>query len=64
MISKQKQHNIQVISDLKMREILQDKKIIPYGEELNEEFVDFLSLNDDFDTIIMLNKFRRSLIDM
>jgi len=47
-----------------MREILQDKKIIPYGEELNEEFVDFLSLNDDFDTIIMLNKFRRSLIDM
>jgi len=64
VISKQKQHNIQVISDLKMREILQDKKIIPYGEELNEEFVDFLSLNDDFDTIIMLNKFRRSLIDM
>ena len=37
---------------IKLRGILRDYKIIPFGEELNEDFIDFLSVNEDYSDLI------------
>lgn len=64
VVSKDKQHKIQVISSMKLRNRLRDIGVIPFGEELIDEFIDFLALNDEFEDLIMFNKLARSLKDV
>jgi hypothetical protein len=64
VVSKEKQHKIQVISSKTLRNKLREIGIIPFGEDLNDDFIDFLVLNDEFEDLIMLNKLTRSLKDI
>ena len=52
---------VSIIHADKLRNILRQLKIIPYGEDLNEEFSEFLSLNDNFSNLIVINKLKWSI---
>ena len=64
VISREKLHQIQVISEQKLRDVLREIEVIRFGEDLDEEFTDFLSLNDEFSDLIMVSKLKRSLKDI
>ena len=57
----QNSRKVSIIHEDKFRNILRQLKIIPYGIDLNEEFSEFLSLNDNFCHLIMINKLKISI---
>ena len=54
----QNNHQVDIIQSIKLRDILRNYKIIPFGEDLNEDFTNFISLSDDFWELIFINKFK------
>ena len=62
IVSKSKNHQVSIIHVNKLRDILRNAGIIPFGEDILEEFQEFLSLNDEFDELIMINKFKKSTV--
>uniref|UniRef100_A0A7S3IZZ3 Uncharacterized protein n=1 Tax=Euplotes harpa TaxID=151035 RepID=A0A7S3IZZ3_9SPIT len=58
IVSKTKEHWIETVHRDKMRDVLRSKAIIRYGEELNDNFVEFLQVSPDHDEIIMASKFK------
>ena len=58
IISKTKEHKIETITANKLREVLREKQIIDYGEDLDENFVEFLEVNPKYENIIMISKLK------
>lgn len=46
---------------IKLRDLLRNYGIIPFGEDLDEDFQDFLSLNDEFEDILLISKLKKSI---
>ena len=59
VISKNKEHLIQVIQIVKFQDIMRSKDIIKSGEEFTEKFIDLVQLNDDHDDVIVINKLHK-----
>ena len=61
VISKTKTHNIEVIHVDHFRDLLRKISIVPFGEELDDDFKEFLELNEEYDHLIMVKKLKKSL---
>ena len=64
VISKDKVHNIEVVNTIQFRDFLRKIGIINFGEELDEEFCDFIVINEEFDHLIMMKKLKKALKDI
>jgi hypothetical protein len=64
VVGKEKRDNIQVIEATKMRDILRNKDIIGYGEDLNDNFAEFLEVSPEYSNIIMVRKLKKALKDI
>lgn len=45
----------------KFRDVLRSSKIIPFGQDLDEDFQEFLSLNDEFENILLISKIKKAI---
>ncbi|CAI2373541.1 unnamed protein product [Moneuplotes crassus] len=64
VVSPSKTEKIGVIDHLKLREVLREKCIIPYGEDLDEEFQTLLCLSSNREDLIMIRKMRKIIADI
>lgn len=61
VVSKTKEHIIQTISAEKFKDILKSKNILEAGEELDENFVEFVQVSKEHDDIIMVSKLQKAV---
>lgn len=61
VVGKDKQDTIETIQALKLRDILRDKDIINYGEELDDNFIEFLEVSPQYNDIIMIRKLKKAI---
>jgi len=64
VISPSRSEKISVIDHLKFRGILREKGIIPYGEDLDEDFQNLLWLSASREDLLMLRKIKKILNDI
>lgn len=64
VVSKNKEDKIQIIQSIKLRDVLRSKDIIKYGEDLDDNFKEFLGVSHDHEDIIMIRKFKRAMKDI
>lgn len=64
VVSQIKTEKVAVINYLKFREALSDWSIIPYGEDLDEEFQIFLSLSASREDLVMIRKLKKWIVDI
>lgn len=64
VVSQIKTEKVAVINYLKFREALSDWSIIPYGEDLDEEFQIFLSLSASREDLVMVRKLKKWIVDI
>lgn len=64
VVSPIKTEKVAVINYIKLRNILREKGIIPYGEDMDEDFQLLLSLSSNREDLIMLRKFKKCLKDI
>lgn len=64
VVSKTKQDKIETIQAAKLRDVLRSKDIIQYGEDLDDNFIEFLELSPEFNKIIMIRKLKKAIKDI
>jgi len=64
VVGKDKSDTIQVIQALKLRDVLRSKDIINYGDDLNENFTEFLEVSPEYSDIIMIRKLKKAIRDI
>lgn len=64
VVSKTKQDKIETIQAVKLRDVLRSKDIIQYGEDLDENFIEFLELSPEYNDIIMIRKLKKAIKDI
>mmetsp|Transcript_14720 Transcript_14720/g.12951 ORF Transcript_14720/g.12951 Transcript_14720/m.12951 type:complete len:230 (+) Transcript_14720:193-882(+) len=65
VISTTKTEKIDIIPVIKLRDLLAKNGLFPFAQDLDDRFSDFLSvsLNEDFDELIMVRKLKKVLKD-
>ena len=61
MVAKHREEVIEVIDAMKFQNLLKSKEIIEYGDEINDTFIEFLSVSKEYSEIIMLRKLKKAL---
>ncbi|CAI2360161.1 unnamed protein product [Moneuplotes crassus] len=63
-VSKNKKEDLEVIDFIKVRNFLREKEIIRYGEDLDENFKNFLEMDPHHEDLMMMRKFSKALIQI
>mmetsp|Transcript_29706 Transcript_29706/g.34033 ORF Transcript_29706/g.34033 Transcript_29706/m.34033 type:complete len:284 (-) Transcript_29706:65-916(-) len=56
VVARDKAETVEAITPIKLRDVLRQKGIINYGQDLDDDFIDFVSVGDD--EIIIMRKFK------
>lgn len=61
IVSKTKEYVIETVPTVKLRQIFRDKNIINNGEDIDENFIDFLEVSSDHGDTIMIKKLQKAI---
>lgn len=61
IISKTKEHSIETVTAANLRQVLRDKNITNHGEDLDENFIEFLEVDPSHSDTIMVKKFKKAI---
>lgn len=61
VVSKSKTHNVDAVKISDLRSFFTQQKILSYGEEICEKFIEFLQISPEYDDVIMLKKLNKGL---
>ena len=64
IFSKTKEDKIDVLKSSTLKTILKDKKILNHGDDLDENFIEFLEVSSNYEDTLMMRKFRKALLQI